>query len=294
MSPHQFSILKSFNIWYYYAMKFDLKSLWNVTLFIFVLTIASNGIAIMYQQALLASYDINPEVINIQIDPGYLFKSVSIMLAIAVMMIASYLYFKAAVNIPKWISKFVVAGTIVIDVVFLVVIIMSVAGLINNNYVFALGLNSPIDFWVTIAFITLFAMYFCMKILIIGREVIKKKKNILTAYKSVGQRIYGQGTKQGGMFFKISTLPVWPLLIVLALFLVVYVPTSMAEREYRNEKSYTQIVKADRNSELKQLIILRNGDTFITKTYNEKEKKFLDSYTVIDGKGLEFENYTIN
>jgi magnesium-transporting ATPase (P-type) len=273
-------------------MTIELKNVWNVTLLIFILTIISNGIAVIYQQTLLAAYGVDPEVINIQIDMGYLLQSVLIMSAISVLLVALYLYLKALSNIPKWFGKFKKVTTIVFDIIILLLLSLVIFFFINDEGIFPDEVNNTINFWITIATGGILIMYILLKTFVIIYEKQKNKKKISESYFEITSGIFSKQSN-GILMGKVSKIPLWPVILIIAMVFAATLPASMAQRRYENQKVFTAIVnESPKNEEpVEQLVILRTGNTLIVKEYNTETKRFLDSYKLVENKELVFKAF---
>lgn len=273
-------------------MKFDSKLFWNVALWIFVITILSQAISLIYQQTFLSAFNIDHSVLSLSVDAGYALRSAFMMLLISLGLLIMYFYIKALFNIPSLIRKFTHAFNVFTDLSSFILLLVCLGAIIFYHEPSSLVV-SPLLLKGLVWFLVLSIIFiFLIKITYIFKNVRKHNKSIRESYDEIGLRLLV--SPRTNVYAKLSSIPMWIPITVIAAIFVIVVPTSLANEDADKKTVFTVVTESETKQGIKLLVISRSSEGLIAKYYNTNINKFEQGFKVLSNNNLKFDTYTIN
>lgn len=275
-------------------MKFDVKELLNVSLWIFIVTVISGGIAIIYQQTYLHNFGVDYNVLNLEVDPSYIFKSAGMMFAIGISLILMYFTLNLIFKFPKFYHSHPIRGNILTDIASVLMIGLVIVAVQNKEEAALPGVGAEVTYWFALVMGIILATGLFIKFIYFVFIKLSNRVSFKSAYIDMSNTFNPiRGTKITSSP-KNFLIPVWIPLTIIAFYFFNYIPVAIANKEYERTKTFTEIVKPDKSEETVRLVISRSGSNLIVKDYNVNKKQFLDEFQVMKNENLKFKSYTTN
>jgi len=275
-------------------MKFDTNILWNVALWIFGATIVTQGVSLMYQQAYYIYFGVDFNVLDLLVDPSYLFNSVIILIVIGLALIFFYFYIKILQKLPKNVIKSRVAGDVFIDVIAAILLIFALVAYFFDLIPIQKPLTPLLDDIFLISVAAVSGSNFIAKAVMIFYHMRKqKKKDFKVAYLQASKILNDPPEVLKKLVNRIAPIPIWIPLMLIAGFMVFYFPSQLAEERAKGLKQFTEVVVPYKTADEALLVIGRTGDGLIVKTYDVKVNAFKEGFKIISEQDKEFKPFVI-
>lgn len=257
----------------------------SVTLWIFLITISSYAVTLVYQSTYFAQFGISDAVLSFRTDPYALLLSAIILLAILFAVSLVYALLKFIPIVLDWLVKLALPAGDIIAFLYLIYIIIFLVQ--NNTPLFSFnvdGINKII---------------YCIVLIIDAIYIVAKGLGILY-YKFKNSLSWKQSyiyltpdPRKKNMIKHYS--PSLYLLAVLILLGITFFPQQLAREVAIKKIDFVSIknIEYSTGNEMVLLVIGQTNDGYIVKKYDTIKRDFDSEYSIIMLKNLTFGVYTI-
>lgn len=266
----------------------------DITLLLATLTVVSYGVTLLYQQAYYDAFGIDTGAFNLSLAPELILNSAIIISGI--MLIASFMYFYLwmLLRVRSLLDRH---PYIVMDIMFAVIAIVCLALLIFPNALTIVikedAFLSSIPLYIYrssfTALLVIAFLGFIVKFIFILKN--KSKVSFRGRYLEVSKKLLPVRLSFKPLFT--IYMPLWLPAVAILLIMLPMAPGQVAKQLVRDKMDFIAIVTDEKAEDKRTLVIGKNNEGLIVKTYNTKTKEFERGFSIMEAKDLHFEPYRI-